>query len=643
MNLIQRIIRILKLVITLLVSALRGIIAQLPLYNRGLRNIPAVPLKPRLIRTLRALGKRNSQTRQAVQGLNTLQTIGGVSRPAHAFLWGDIEVETDETEENRGEAEHAGDRSAQARHELRKRLNYVSLAKALDDSMHKEEAIPVAQPEAIATLNRLSLEDPRQFSMAWTTFPDVYGESEHLLDDFSATLTDVNVASRTFWTTISEYGMPYNLLFIEKVGAERATELAGIFGTAWDQKIQELHADALVYVIDLRIFETCAPQQASSGERFSPASITVLSQDAETKALEPILIRVSGEGGKGAQIYRRGEATTDSAWLYALQAAKASIGVYGIWLGHVYYWHLPTAAVQMTMYNCLPEQHPLYRLLCQQSKYLIEFDTVLLLLWKQIAPPTSITSAQQFLKLEDTFAEGRTFFDDDPTVTLEKLGISREDFSSAENKPWDQYRFVARLLKIWEITGEYVKSTVEALYKDDGMVAADDKLQEWMRESSKPEGGNIRGLPTTMNTREELRRFLQSYLYRIVAHGSARLPNSANPGLTFVPNFPPCLQRSDIPRPDAEISTRDLLTYLPNTGTIGEYLSFFYIFSFSVPYATVIPTDGVEEELFFEGNTPEGEACNEALIRFRKAIIDFIGEYQEGTPQVTQWARNIET
>jgi len=37
------------------------------------------------------------------------------------------------------------------------------------------------------------------------------------------------------------------------------------------------------------------------------------------------------------------------AWLYALQAAKTSVTVYGIWLGHVYHWHLVTAAMQMTM------------------------------------------------------------------------------------------------------------------------------------------------------------------------------------------------------------------------------------------------------------------------------------------------------
>ena len=53
----------------------------------------------------------------------------------------------------------------------------------------------------------------------------------------------------------------------------------------------------------------------------------------------------------------------DKAWLYALQAAKTSITVWGIWLGHVYHWHIVTAAMQMTMYNHLPAGHPLWPLL----------------------------------------------------------------------------------------------------------------------------------------------------------------------------------------------------------------------------------------------------------------------------------------
>ena len=79
--------------------------------------------------------------------------------------------------------------------------------------------------------------------------------------------------------------------------------------------------------------------------------------------------------------------------------AKASITAFGAWLGHVYHWHLVTAAMQMTMLNTLSTAHPIYQRLAPQSKYATAFDDVLLLLWSQIAPPTSIAGWIEFLEL----------------------------------------------------------------------------------------------------------------------------------------------------------------------------------------------------------------------------------------------------
>ena len=97
--------------------------------------------------------------------------------------------------------------------------------------------------------------------------------------------------------------------------------------------------------------------------------------------------------------------------------------MWGIWLGHVYHWHIVTAAMQMTMYNQLPAGHKLYSLLEPQSQSLIDFDFVLLtFLWGQISPPTPVPGSMSLLKLLDKFADGRTFFDDDPLSELARVG-----------------------------------------------------------------------------------------------------------------------------------------------------------------------------------------------------------------------------
>ncbi|MEO1083744.1 MAG: lipoxygenase family protein, partial [Acidobacteriota bacterium] len=326
------------------------------------------------------------------------------------------------------------------------------------------------------------------------------------------------------------------------------------------------------------------------------------------------------------------------AWLYALQAAKTSITVYGIWLGHVYHWHIVTAALIMTAQQTLPDGHPVGDFLKPQSDFVIAFDNVLLALWDQVAPPTSVTSALQFIRLSNDFAKGRQFFDDDPTTTLERLGVSAADFSVRE--PWDAYPIAGRLLAVWATADDYASSFVEATYTDDAAVANDAALQQWIAASGDPDGGNVRGLPR-MDSREALTRVLTSFIYRVTAHGMSRLPPAANPGLTFVANYPPTLQNADIPSPDAAIDTPELLRFLPYTGTIGQMVTFYFTFSFSAPYVPLLPIDGINTDLYF-GDDP-GTPQNAALLRFRQGVLARYEEYAGPNPPRAQWPRNIET
>ena len=74
--------------------------------------------------------------------------------------------------------------------------------------------------------------------------------------------------------------------------------------------------------------------------------------------------------------------------------------------------------MQMALYNNVPVTHPLFLFLGPQSNFLIPFDDALIVLWQYIAPPTSISTAFQFLTLANQFAVGRGFFDDDPPPSL---------------------------------------------------------------------------------------------------------------------------------------------------------------------------------------------------------------------------------
>ena len=100
------------------------------------------------------------------------------------------------------------------------------------------------------------------------------------------------------------------------------------------------------------------------------------------------------------------------------------------------------------------------------------------------------------------------------------------------------------LLEIWGITEAYVTAVVNDLYPTDGDVANDTDLQAWMKAAGATDQGNIQGIPLTVETQDELTEVLTSMLYRITVHGAGSINPAVNPALSFVSNFPPCLQQA---------------------------------------------------------------------------------------------------
>jgi hypothetical protein len=485
----------------------------------------------------------------------------------------------------------------------------------------------------------LPLESSDQWTISWTNFQQIYERSLPLLERWSATMTDATVAEEEFWPTIARYGVAYNLLVLQKLSPDNHMEIRQRFGSAWTDDHASLLSAGRLYAIDMSLFESLRPNTVDGFTRFTPASVTLLEYQPASKSLKPILIRVSGEDGAGAQIYSRATAT-ESTWLYAMLAAKTSITVHGIWLGHVYPLHLITAAMLMTMHNELPRTHPVRELLAPQSDFLVGFDDVLLLLWRQITPPTSVSTPFQFLELINEFGNGRPFAADNPRQAIAHLGLEAADFTNDPNTPWDQYPMVAYLLQVWNASESYVSAVVDASYATDRSVRQDRHLQNWFVAAQDELTGNVQSLPE-LNGKSALTEVLTSLIYRITVHGVARLTNTANPAMAFVPNFPPCLQDSAIPEPTANIDTLSLLAYLPRTGTIGLMVTFYFTFAFTAPYIPFIPQEGMEAELFYPGGA--GAPRNQALIQFRQDLQTFINRYQAEGPQLHQWPRNIET
>lgn len=600
-------------------------IPQSVLRLAGLDHVPALPVDiPEAIQSLPRLLKRLIEQQPAKEGLSNIYTLAGHTETGKEFLFG----------------EEPDDRLRVALQDLHGDLlrNPAGVMNQFyRDLLDSNEASQY--PLNPGDLTRLSIESPEQWSISWTNFQSVYDSALPLLPRWAATMTDVTVAEEEFWPTIARYGVAYNLLVLQKVTRQSARDLQNKIGDVWTAEHTTLLEEGRLYAIDMSIFESLPVSTVDGFERFTPASITLLEQDGESKALRPILIRIAGENGAVAQTYTPATASA-SAWLYAMLAARTGITVYGIWLGHVYQWHIVTAAMLMTMHNELPRSHPVRALLSPQSKFLVGFDDVLLFLWRDVAPPTSVSTTFQFLQLLDKFADGRPFASDNPKQAIADLGLHAADFTIDPSTPWDQYPIVGYYLEIWDAAETYVGAIVDEAYANDRDVRRDRALQSWIASSKSDSAGNIHGLPE-VTTKAALTGVLTSLIYRITVHGVSRLSNTANPAMAFIPNFPPCLQSAAIPDPTVEFNTRALLAHLPVTGTVGRMVTFYFTFAFTAPYVPFLPEAGLEAELFYRGSASDPR--NQALIQFRRDLKAFIEKYQMDNPQLHQWPLNIET
>lgn len=599
-------------------------IHHLPLRWIGLKNLPAYPIEIRTwADTLFKLLGRQKETLQAKRGLSHTYTIQGHTSTGYEFCFS---AQTEKQKDAK-------------MHELLKGV--VDHPAGAVSMLHAQVLKPSDEPSkelAGEALNGLFLDDPTQFGLSLTTFDDIYREAEPHLKEWASVLDDVPEATRQFWPMIAGHGLVYNLLILRKLNSAEALRCKATFQSIWTDSLEAARGSGTLYLIDLTLFENLEHARVQGADRFTPATYTLLIQDPVTKALTPAAISVSGHGGARKQYYNP-ETSSRGAWIYALTAARTSVTVYGIMLGHIYHWHLIPAAMFMTFQNHLPADHPLYPLLDRQSHYLIGFNNTLLLLWSTIAPPTSVHGVRSFLELENQYALGRTFFEDDPKDTLRSLGIREEDFTT--NEPWDQYPIVKTMLTVWDATERYVSTYVKTQYPDEASIARDEKLRAWITASGDPEEGNVAGLPEVKDW-DSLIHVLTSILYRVTMHGASRLRTSDTPAFTFVSNFPPCLQSIDIPDPQKPLDTQELLARMPKTGTIGEMISFIYIFVFSSPYKPFIPLGGIDTELF--SPPVMTNPCNQALKEFREVIAEVIGmRYGTRAPQLFQWPLNIET
>lgn len=605
-------------------------IYRLPLKELGFKNLPGFPFQiSEVIKTIVLLAERSFESKQAQNCLSNFYTIKNITTSGYEFLFGEnyLLIDEDTKEKVIRDTENLNLKMLIAPKIF---LNSYAKKKLQDESFTQDKFIKDG-----VDLKSLFLERPDQFSMIITNFQNQYNDSKENIKISAKTLTDIDTANKEFWETLA-INTQYNLKVLEKVDEEKLLQLQDKYLDTWTEDFTALANNNQLYAIDMTIFENIETSEVKGFPRFTPATYTLLKQDSKTKTLSPIAIWVSNYQGNKTQHYNLASCTPGS-WIYALQASKTSVTCHGIFLGHLYQWHLVTAAMLMEMINYIPDIHPIYKLLKPISDYIIGFNASLVSAFTDIAPPTGISTSKKFFQLTNAYAKNRNFHDDDPKEYLRQNFIEERNFSHKSS--WDRYPLMKDLLDIWDATEDYITCFVEQTYSSNESVRSDKILQNWIKMASSEEGGNIQGLPI-MNTKHKLVQLLTSITYRINVHGISRIiPGSGYPAYAYP--YISCLQRTDFPLPEYDLSTKNLLTYLPNTGSLGEMVTFGYIFQHSAPYKPALPLGGLDQDLFFS-DQDISDKRNIALIEYREFLQRFIKK-QSPLCQTHQWPKNIET
>ena len=338
-------------------------IGMLDLKSKGLTEMPAVPvIKLETLETIVKLGLRNEEMKMAKSGLSNKYVFNGQEQTAYRLMY-DNKTMSKEKEER------------ELLTKVVKSLSHESMLK-LDNINKHEQKLPARNASnAGTTFTNLFLEDASQFSMSWTNYYNIYEEAvkKGLDKEYPQILTDKKAATDQFWPMIAENGLAYNLLFVKKLNYSSLGDIQEIFKKYWNSFLDPIFQDELLYAIDLRIFSKWGAQKANGFDRWTPGSLVLLQQNKKTKKLTPVAVYITGPYESAAQIYIE----SDAAWIWALTAARTSVTVYGIWLGHVYHWHVVTAAMQMTLFKNVNKSHDLRKFLDPMSQSLIGFNDTL--------------------------------------------------------------------------------------------------------------------------------------------------------------------------------------------------------------------------------------------------------------------------
>lgn len=218
-------------------------------------------------------------------------------------------------------------------------------------------------------------------------------------------------------------------------------------------------------------------------------------------------------------------------WQMARTVVQTADGVLQEMVNHLGHTHLIIEAAVVAAQRHLAQVHPLYVLLAPHFQFTLAIN--------DYATKNLIAPGGQVDTLFGTTLVG--------SLTLLVRGIREYDFSRAappkelesrgvrNRSGLPEYPYRDDALRVWAPLRQFVQRYIHLYYGSDQDVCQDWELQGFIQTFGDPQQGNIRGVPASIETREQLGEVIATLIFTATAQHSA-LNYAQFPFMGYVPN-----------------------------------------------------------------------------------------------------------
>eukprot|EP00984_Skeletonema_dohrnii_P016989 scaffold7652_cov195-Skeletonema_dohrnii-CCMP3373.AAC.6 len=158
---------------------------------------------------------------------------------------------------------------------------------------------------------------------------------------------------------------------------------------------------------------------------------------------------------------------------------------------------------------------------------------------------------------------------------FEKTGLPNELASRGftEDVQIPAYLYREDGMKLWNAIGGFATDFVDEVFDSDEAVASDEVVQEWAKETTDPDKGDVKGFPTSFEDKETVAKVLQTIMWMTSGlHAAVNFPQYEEYG--YVPHKPLHLRAdlSTMPEDDAEIREWMFENMFPHINTDDDWL-----------------------------------------------------------------------